>query len=31
VGGAGNNGTFFITASSNGLTSSQVSITATGF
>ena len=31
VGGATNNGTFFITASSNGLTSSQVSITATGF
>jgi hypothetical protein len=31
VGGQGNNGTFFITASSNGLTSSQVSITATGF
>jgi len=31
VGGANNNGTFFITASSNGLTSSQVSITATGF
>lgn len=31
VGGAGNNGTFFITATSNGLTSSQVSIMATGF
>ena len=31
VGGAGNNGTFFITATSNGRTSSQVSITATGF
>jgi hypothetical protein len=31
VGGNGNNGTFFITASANGLTSSQVSITATGF
>jgi hypothetical protein len=31
VGGANNNGTFFITASSNGLISSQVSITATGF
>lgn len=31
VGGQGNNGTFFITASSNGLTSAKVSITATGF
>jgi hypothetical protein len=31
VGGAGNNGTFFITATSNGLTSSQVSMMATGF
>lgn len=28
---AGDNGTFFITASVNGFTSSQVSITATGF
>ena len=29
--GANDNGTFFITATSNGLTSTQVSITATGF
>ena len=31
MGGQGNNGTFYITASSNGLTSSRVSITVTGF
>jgi Bacterial Ig-like domain (group 2) len=31
VGGASNNGTFYITASSNGFTSSRISITASGF
>jgi len=31
VGGNGNDGTFYITATSNGLTSSRISITASGF